>query len=306
MDSLTKEQKNKIQMDKLFNSSEGVIKEWVSEFVGKPANELFDVVTPVEAVVFYPSDKTEGKYMEFKLEVVPFNYKANINDEILDEKLIVDTIHFFVYSIRVVYASIMKTSEPGPAHDVCMEWDSESMTFYPRYFPDIKKKRDYLNYVFGHMMNAKKKLPEDKVDEWNADFAELNRDLSETNKIMEDEKINEQIEEKSMEWSKHNRIGIVVKYLSKEDVSEKVHAHIKPVSAQKYEDPVDGQPELNKMEEIMESLRNILNEDEDETKEDEDETKEDEGEDEGESDSSASSESDETAVGIYASVIELD
>jgi hypothetical protein len=269
MDDLTTEQKNKIQMDKLFNTSEGVIQEWVAGFVGKPINELFDVVTPCEPIVFYPSDKTDGKFMEFKLELVPANYKANLEDEILEEKLVVDAIHFFIYSIRVVYGSIMKTSEPGPAHDVCMEWDSESMTFYPKYFPDIKKKRDYLNYVFGHMMNAKKDLPDDKVEEWDTDFKELSKDLAETNKTMEEEKIEEKIEEKTLEWGCYNRIGIIVKYLSKEEVSEKMQAQVKPVSPQQYEDPPEEQTGLNKMETLMESLRDILKENNKDSKSDE-------------------------------------
>jgi cell division protein FtsI/penicillin-binding protein 2 len=305
MDNLTTQQKQKIQMDKLFNSSEGVIKEWVAGFVGRPVNELFDVTTPSEPIIFYPSDKTDGKFMEFKLEVVPANYKANLGDDILEEKLVVDTIHFFVYSIRVVYGSIMKTSDRGPAHDVCMEWDSESMTFYPKYFPDIKKKRDYLNYVFGHMLNAKKDLAKDKVEEWDKDFAELSKDLAETTKAMEDEKIEEKIEEKSLEWSNYNRIGVVVRYLSKEEVSANVQAQVRPVSDQKYEDPPEEKNGLNKMEIMMESLRDILKDDSNVSL---DNNSEDIGIEQGcESHSqSDESQSDDVPISIDASVVDLD
>ena len=229
----------RIQMEKLFNTSESVLKTWIAKFLGNPPEELFDSVPDVvEPVLFYPSEHSHGKYVELKLGIVDSKYQLNI-DELLQEKLVCDTIQFFIYSVRIVYGSIMKTSERGPAHDVVLEWDATTMTFVAEYMPDLKKKYIYYNHVLGHMMNARETLPEDKAVEWQADFARLMADIGENTASMESENVNGAIEEKRLEWADLDRVGVLVRYITEDEIpSEFKLDGLKSIAESRYEEPV--------------------------------------------------------------------
>ena len=262
MENLSQEDKTKIQTEKLFNTSEGVIKKWIAKFSKKTTDELFDVVPDTEPVIFFPSEKSDGKFVKLELGIVPYNYSAELPTKLLEEKLVQDSLQFFTYSVRVVYSSIMKTTDRTLAHDAMLEWDSSSMTFSPKFFPDVKKKSDYLNFVFAHMMNARKQIPEEKVPEWEKDFAELTNDINATKKQMSDEKIHEKIEEKTLEWSECDRIGIIVSYLDREDLPD--DPNIKSISDKKYEDPPEEKTKLSTIDQIIQDVNDIiLNKEED-------------------------------------------
>jgi hypothetical protein len=211
---------HRIQMEKLFNTSERVLKQWIAKFLGKPPDELFDSIPDiVEPVLFYPSERSNGKYVELKLGIVDSKYTLNI-DDLLQEKLVSDTIQFFVYSVRVVYGSIMKTTARGDAHDVLLEWNASTLTFSAEYLPDLKKKQIYYNHVLGHMMNARNSLSDDKADQWKSDFAHLMKDINENNASIEEENMEAQIESKRAEWADLDRVGVLVRFLSEDEMSE--------------------------------------------------------------------------------------
>jgi hypothetical protein len=211
---------NRIQMEKLFNTSEKVLKQWIAKFLGKPAQDLFDTVPDfAEPVLFYPSELSNGKYVELKLGLVDSKYTLNI-DELLQEKLVSDTIQFFVYSVRVVYGSIMKTTQRCDAHDVLLDWDPTTLTFAAEYLPDLKKKQIYYNHVLGHMMQARNSLPDDKAAQWQSDFAHLMKDINENNTSIEAENMEAQIEAKRSEWADLDRVGILIRYLSEDEMAE--------------------------------------------------------------------------------------
>jgi hypothetical protein len=236
------EEQNRIQMEKMFNTSERVVKLWVSKFVDKPADVMFDDVPElVEPVIFYPSNKTGNKFLEFKLGIVSPDRKLKFPDELFAEEMISNTIQFFVYSTRVVYGMIMKTTDHSQAHDIHLEWDAENFTFCPVFFPDLKKKSDYLSYVFNHMMQVKSQIPEEKKEEWESDFEKLSDDIEETNQKMTDDKITEQIEEKQEGLNKYDRIGLCVRYLTQEELPDGAQIDKSlPVSDKRYEDAPDA------------------------------------------------------------------
>lgn len=265
METLSPKEQNEIQMAKLFNTSEEVVKLWVSKFTGKDPEKLFDFIPPTEPVYFYPSDNTGGKYVKLQLEIVPHDYNTTIDEKLVCEKIIQDTIHFFVYSMKIVYSSVMKTSERSAAHDVCLRWNPEKYRFDPEFFPDLKKKSDYLEYVFRHMMLAKENIPENRKEEWVRDFASLNKDIQETNKQMEKEKIQEKIEEKRLEWSDIDRVGVVISYLTEEQLPEKVKSGILKIKDEKYSDPPG---ESDNLENLVEGIGKLLKNNKPEDKKD--------------------------------------
>lgn len=261
MNQLSDQEKNRIQTEKIFNTSERTLKEWISKFVKIPMDELFDTIPDVvEPVIFYPSELSDGKYIEMKLEVVPHDYSLNI-DKLLQEKLVCDSIQFFIYSMRIVYGAIMKTTKPTAARDVNLDWDENTMTFKPRYIPDIKKKNDYLNYILSCMMNAKPNLPEEKKEEWEKDFKKLMDDIRENLKEMKEQKIDEQIESKTLEWSDVDRVGIVVRYITEEEIPDDFKFRgVKPISDQTYEDPPDDDEKstTNRIDDLIEDVKEII------------------------------------------------
>ena len=258
MENLSPEETNKLQMEKLFNTSECVIKTWVGKFLDKDPTELFDAIPPTEPVYFHPSENSGGRYVKMQLEIVPSHYRTGIDEKLIGEKIIKDTIHFFVYSMKVVYSSVMKTSKKSDAHNACLEWNPETMTFTPEYFPDVKKKRDYLNYVFRHMMAAKTDLPDEKKEEWEKDFAELSKDLADTNEQMEKDKVQEKIESKRLEWSGLERVGIVISYLTEEDLPENVKKGILHMHDDKYVDPPEETDENSKIDKLIKDVKSML------------------------------------------------
>lgn len=243
---MTDKESQKIQMEKMFNTAECVLKEWIAKFLNKPAREIFDVVPDVvEPVLFYPSELSNGKYVEFKLGEVDSKYSENI-DALIGEKLVRDTIQFFIYSVKVVYGSIMKTTSRNAAHDVVLEWDSQTMTFIPLYVPDPKKKIIFFNHVLSCMMNAKKTLPSDQEERWEEDFKKLMDDIRENQGVIESGKIDEEVDAKNLEWVDLHRVGVLVRYIDESEIPHDIRLkNIKSVSDIKYIDPPDDKEEVS-------------------------------------------------------------
>ena len=78
MDNLSEDEKLKIQTNKMFNSTEGVIKQWISKFTKTPVVELFDVVPETEPIIFMRNGDPDGKYVALTLEIVDHKYSADI------------------------------------------------------------------------------------------------------------------------------------------------------------------------------------------------------------------------------------
>lgn len=264
----TTEQKNQLQVQKLFNTSEHVLKEWIAMFLKKKPQDLFDFVPEhVEPVMFYPSSLSHGKYVELKLGIVEPAYSLNI-DELLQEKLVRDTLQFFIYSMRAVYGSIMKTTPRCDAHDVNLEWDASTLTFGAEFLPDLKKKYVFYNHVLSCMMQAKDNLPEDKICQWQTDLSQLMVDINENNNRMVSEKVDEAIEAKRLEWADLPKVGVLVRYIAEEDIpAEFKLENLQSVSEQKYEESPDeakdsvdesGKPLDQFSESVTEMSRKLL------------------------------------------------
>jgi hypothetical protein len=261
MVNITPEEKHKIQSEKLFNTSERAVKQWVAQFLGKTTDELFDTIPEInESVIFAPCDNSEGKYVEFKLDIVPHDHKVKLDDKLFGEQLIMETVKFFIHSVKVVYGAVMKTTERNDAHDVLMEWNGETLSFEPRYFPDVKKKSDYLGFVLGHMMQIKDTITDpETIAVWKKDFANLMADINETSEQITKENIFENIEVKSKEWMTIPRIGLCVTYLNKEDLPEPKEK-LTEISPDKYQDPSDAPPSKTRsaIDDLMKDIHEIM------------------------------------------------
>lgn len=208
------------QTEKVFNTTERVVKEWIARFLGKDLS-IFDYTpTIVEPFLFFPNEGSEGKYLELKLGVVEPDYSAQV-DHLMGDETVISAIQFFVNSVKIVYGCVMKTLPRGYAHDVNLEWNPTTLSFDPMYMPDLSKKKAFLGYVLSCMMQARPGLTDENQEQWQTDLKQLMEETKANSENIIQENIEEKIVAKNLEWSSLHKIGVLVRFISEEDVEEK-------------------------------------------------------------------------------------
>ena len=224
---ISEEEKNKYEVNKMFNLAEKVILEYFCYFLGKTPEELFelDIVNmSSEEFILYPiKEYKNDKYLSFRLEMVTHDYKTSIPEELLNISIIKETLKFIDFAIHEVFGAIIHNFKNDMLQSVLdasfhFELDMENFTYRPVYvYPQRRKKiilegckKNLDNFCLEQNTNSKWEDLDENIknniahqyEQITKLLEEINYDEDEANKM--EEKYNEMIK-------KFSRIGIIFK-----------------------------------------------------------------------------------------------
>jgi hypothetical protein len=242
--------------EKLFDVSEKIILQYISDFLAKPSDELFinnntdSLVT--EPLIYKPLPETDNKYIYLGLEIVPPGYICNLypassKDERISKlfnlEIIQEGIKFLNYSICEVFKAITMASltDKNALEGYHIEYDPESGTFLFMYIDPTRRKILESINIYEYLMSfktpdANNEIKFDKLTDEEKNYYEVNlqnilKVLKEVNETNDDDISRMESEELKInnEIIKKNRIGIVFKELTKDDMPDVFKKRIEAV-----------------------------------------------------------------------------
>lgn len=224
----------------MFDISERCIMKYMSEHLNIKPEELFidntlDLSKPDIPFLLPPNEKTNGKYLAFYLNIVPYDYKTVIPDSLVDDNSINYSLGFIYHAITEVFNAVLSKNINVNAQNIVinasfhMEMDDNNLTFYPVYiFPERRTKlmlenlkkeleRVLANYANNGNANFTNEVQEE-IDKYRSQYEYVTSRLN----SIEYDGFTADKREKSMNESleKNNRIGITIKELSEDDLKE--------------------------------------------------------------------------------------
>lgn len=247
MDTLEqKQQENKSTNDRMFDLTEKYIMQYVADQFKLTPEEIFMNTVGLSNIekplILNPITAYSDKILVLYVDIVPYDYKCDIPEELLKEEVIISMIGFIYHSMINVYNALLSSNikkEIIPLFiekSTNLEMDDDALTFYSTYlFPKhrqmliLEKMKTEMETVILDMINELKNNMEltekesetmfTKINEFTTQLSELKTQIE--NIHYDDASVIKIEDEVNASFEKNQRIGIIYKEYTKEEISEK-------------------------------------------------------------------------------------
>ena len=212
-----KEDASKIEAERMFNLAENIIMRYMSEYLNIPADKLFKqfcASNTQKPLILNPIKEYSNKYLEFSLDIVPYDYKLELPKILEDNKEINYIVGFIYHSIITVFNAILKSNICDDKMIVIynaafyFELDDNNLAFYPIYNHPPRRMKNMLLQMKSDLEAEMRVKPSNELSN---QYSQL---LAHINSINYDDEAADKDELKvNNDIKKSNRIGIIFKEL---------------------------------------------------------------------------------------------
>lgn len=257
MQNLTVQEKNKLEVDKIFDVTESTLLEYLSNYYKKTPKELFKIIPKKnnDSLILKPLGVGEvgDKYIKLNLSIVNKEYKTELIDELKKNEHIMQSIGFLYHGVNTVLNMTNQHNinenihEYILKHSIHFELDVENLTFYPVYVnPMHKAECILLQYKFEieKLLNQGKcgDDDDDTIENLTNQLNSINYDL-ENNINYNAEEVKKEEEEKNKLIKETSiRIGIIVSYINFDQTPEQYQKFVNneyEITSDTYSDKLD-------------------------------------------------------------------
>lgn len=239
MENLTDEQKNEIQVKKMFDIAEKPIMEYICYYLKVKPDELFTegiaLPTLSDSLVLYPIHDYSENYLSFSLEMNEHDTPCSLPQQLFQYQEVHESLEFINYSIQQVFATVMNEVikedmfQNVMTNSFHLEFDDSNCSFKPVFvYPVRRQHKMFLQ--FKHDLNIIKEVAEDGKIPWDSLAEETKADWEERSAQLEhllEHSVYDETEAdlKEVEMNdiinKLHRICITFKQVTVEEITEK-------------------------------------------------------------------------------------
>lgn len=235
MSSISEEEKQKIEANKMFDIAEKPLMEYMCYFYKKTPQELFDDHENVisDKFILLPLEK-DSDFIALSIEVVDKDYVSNIPENIKQNDIVRNSIGFLYNAVACV-SNMILTRNIKPDHIEEVEqnflhfaFDDSDFSFHPVHIFWKRRKslmtQDLLSKINNELLNMEPNLI-DGDDNYKKVYDDLKNSYEVNKKALElfehsEEEALAVEKEKTEEYKNMNKLGIIYEELKFHDLND--------------------------------------------------------------------------------------
>lgn len=225
MEHLSDEEKQKMEINKMFDLGEKVLMDYMCYYLKALPSELFNNIENLihDELVLHPIDEYKpNTFLHFKLEIVPHDFCSTIPEQLKSNAFIVDALRFLNHAVQEVFIAIQHHNLKDEMAQVVLtssihfEFDAQRCSFKPVYiFPNRRQ-----THILSNCLDSLTRFYKESVDNgsWDTITEDVKKEWeanrSKTSELLESMQYNAEQADKKEEEANEGletayRIGVV-------------------------------------------------------------------------------------------------